>query len=198
MSIDDPNRVAKIRARDPEALRVVVEAYLGQILRAARGAGLDSSRAEDVTQVTFTTFLEKAATFEGRSHVRTWLFGILYRKIAEARREAQKGLRHDPIDELMEERFDSAGAWARPPQAIDAALQGAEVRERIEGCMEPLPLRQRMAFLLRDVEGLSSREISEILEVTRSNMGVLLFRARNRLRECLEARGISGGRDAAL
>ena len=92
--------------------------------------------------------------------MRTWLFGILYRKIAEARREAQKDLRHDPIDELMEERFDSAGAWARPPQAIDAALQGAEVRERIEGCMEPLPLRQRMAFLLRDVEGLSSREIS--------------------------------------
>ncbi len=186
------------KRRDPEALRVVVEAYLGQGQRAARGAGLDSSHAEDVTQATFTTFLEKAATFEGRSHVRTWLFGILYRKIAEARREAHKDLRHDPIDEVMEERFDSAGAWARPPQAIDAALQGAEVRERIEGCMEPLPLQQRMAFLLRDVEGLSSPEISEILEVTRSNMGVLLFRARNRLRECLEARGISGGRDAAL
>ena len=96
----------------------------------------------------------------------------------------------------MEQRFDSAGAWARPPQAIDAALQGTEVRERIEGCMEPLPLRQRMAFQLRDVEGLSSPEISEMLEVTSSNMGVLLFRARNRLRECLETKGVSGSRDA--
>ncbi len=174
------------------------EAYLSQILRAARGAGLDPSRAEDVTQATFTTFLEKAASFEGRSHVRTWLFGILYRKIAEARREVQKELRHDAIDEVMEQRFDSAGAWMRPPQPVDAAVQDAEVREQIQGCMEPLPLRQRMAFQLREVEELSSPEICEILEVTRTNLGVLLFRARNRLRECLETKGVSGSHYAEL
>ena len=47
-----------------------------------------------------------------------------------------------------------------------------------------------MAFILREVEGLATDEIRKILEVTRTNPGVLLYRARNRLRECLEARGI--------
>ena len=78
MSIDDPRFAERIREEDPEALRAVVTSYLGQIHRAARSAGLDPERAEEVTQATFTTFIEKARNFEGRSHVRTWLFGILY------------------------------------------------------------------------------------------------------------------------
>ena len=67
-----------------------VETYLPQILRAARGAGLGPQDAEDVTQSTFATFIEKAPHFEGRSRVRTWLFGILYKKIAETRRVRQR------------------------------------------------------------------------------------------------------------
>ena len=77
----------RVRAREPEVLREVVRLYLPQVLRAARAAGFDSHRAEDVVQSTFATFMETAGRFEGRSQVRTWLFGILYRKIAEARRD---------------------------------------------------------------------------------------------------------------
>ena len=73
LSIDYPNFVVRIRARDPEALQAVVGTYLEQILRAARGAGLDPERAEDVTQATFATFIEKAEEFEGRSRVLTRL-----------------------------------------------------------------------------------------------------------------------------
>ena len=60
MSIDDPQFAARIRAGEPAALQTVVHAYLGQILRAARGAGLDPQRAEVVTQATFATFIEEA------------------------------------------------------------------------------------------------------------------------------------------
>ena len=67
---------ARIRNRDPEVLTAVVDAYMNHILRAARGAGLDQQQAEELTQNTFTTFVETAPRFEGRSHVRTWLFGI--------------------------------------------------------------------------------------------------------------------------
>ena len=73
-TLDDLEISARIRAGDRNAIQTVVETYLGQILRAARGAGLDPQRAEEVTQATFTTFIEKAEQFEGRSHVRTWLF----------------------------------------------------------------------------------------------------------------------------
>ena len=53
-------------------------------------------------------------------------------------------------------------------------------------------MQQRSAFYLRETEGLSTSEICKILEVTRTNLGVLLYRGRNRLRECLETKGVSG------
>ena len=81
--------VERIRRGDSDALRGVVESYLPHILNTARASGLTPERAEDVTQTTFATFLERASEFEGRSHVRTWLFGIFYRKMSEARRRGE-------------------------------------------------------------------------------------------------------------
>ena len=191
MNSEGPELASGIRAGDPEAQRMAVEAYLPQILRASRAAGLDGATAEDVAQSTFLTFFEKAATFEGRSKVRTWLFGILYRKIQEARRKGRREMPTDEIEAIVDRRFDERGNWANPPQDIERVLEGAEVREAIDGCLEDVPTQQRMAFVLREVEGLISEEICKILSVTRTNLGVLIFRARNRLRECLEARGMS-------
>ena len=180
----------RIRRKDPETLQAVVRAYLAQVLRAARAAGMDSQNAEEVTQATFTTFLENAAQFKGKSHVRTWLFGILYNKIAEARRQLGRKRRTDDIDEVMEQHFDSSGRWARPPLSIETQLYGTEVRQHIEACLDGVPYQQRMAFVLREVEGLSTEEIRDVLDVTGTNLGVLLYRSRNRLRECLEKRGV--------
>ncbi|MDA2937362.1 sigma-70 family RNA polymerase sigma factor [Acidobacteria bacterium AH-259-A15] len=192
MSIDDPQLAARIRGADPEALELVVHTYLHQVLRAARGAGLDPQRAEEVTQDTFVTFIEKASQFEGRSHVRTWLFGILYKKIAEARRQRQRERQMDAIEDIVEQRFDTKGSWLRPPQPIEAKLYSGEVSVLLEGCLEAVPTQQRMAFVLREVEGFTTNEICKILSVTRTNLGVLMYRVRNRLRECLEAKGVKG------
>ena len=186
--LDRPDLAERIRGRDPEVLRVVVETYLPQILRAARGAGLKPQEAEDVAQNTFTTFVESAERFEGRSHVRTWIFGILYRKISETRRKLGRDRQVDDIDEVFESRFDENGSWSQPPRAADVALEAREIRREISDCLETAPSKQRMAFVLREVEGLSSEEICKILEVSSTNLGVMLFRLRNRVRECLEAK----------
>lgn len=189
----DPARdelAAAIRRRDAVALRGVVELYLPQVMRAARGAGLPREEAEEVTQETFTTFLEIAPRFEGRSHVRTFLFGILYRKVSERRRSLGRDRQHDSIDEVMESRFAADGSWSRPPATADALLRTEEVRRALEDCLSGSPENQRIAFHLREVEGLSTEEICKILEVTATNLGVMLYRLRNRTRECLEAKSI--------
>ncbi len=189
-SQSDAALLASIRSRDPATLEAIVREYLPQIVRAARAAGLAPHEADDAAQSTFITFLEKADTFEGRSQVRTWLFGILFRKVMERRRAGGRDRETDDIDSVLESRFDAHGSWIRPPQAADAELYARQVREGIEDCLETAPSKQRMAFVLREVEGMTTVEICKILDVTDTHFGVLLYRVRNRLRECLEEKGV--------
>lgn len=188
----DPAFLARVRSRDPDTLERIVRDYLPQVVRAARAAGLASHEADDAAQMTFITFLEKADTFEGRSHIRTWLFGILFHKIMEMRRVRERDLQTDDIDDVMESRFNANGSWSRPPRPADAELYARQVRQGISDCLEAAPSKQRMAFVLREVEGLATDEICKILDVSDTNFGVLLYRVRNRLRECLEAKGMKG------
>ncbi len=96
----------------------------------------------------------------------------------------------DEIDDVVERRFDAKGSWVRPPQPVDVQLYASEIREFFEDCLEKVPTQQRMAFVLREVDELSSKEICKILNITSTNLGVLMYRVRNRLRECLEAKGV--------
>ena len=198
VSIDDPGFAERICTGDRAAIEAVVKTYLPQILRAARGAGLDETQAENVTQETFATFIEKAPNFDGRAHVRTWLFGIFYKKVLEFRRELKREQQQDEIDEVTEQRFSSDGSWLRPPRAVDTDVYHGQIREWLRECLDTVPVRQRLAFVLREAEGFPSREICNILDVTRTNLGAMLHRCRNRLRECLEARGIRGSRDVKM
>ena len=188
--LGEPATAEAIREGDSAALEAVVDAYLPQVLRAARGAGLEADEAEEVTQETFKTFLEAACRFEGRSHVRTFLFGILYRKIAEARRIRARERTHDPIDDVMEARFAADGSWSHPPLPADHGLRTGETRRALRECLDASPARQRMAFYFREVAGLSTQEVCKILDVSVTNLGVMLFRIRNRTRECLESRDV--------
>jgi RNA polymerase sigma-70 factor (ECF subfamily) len=151
--------------------------------------GFREEEAEDLAQDVFTTFFEILDRFEGRSQVRTWLFGILHRKVLERRRDQEKERRHDSIDEVFESRFDDNGRWAKPPADLHRIMESKELGVAITDCLEGLPVAQRSVFVFREMEGLETPEVCKILEVSVTNMNVLMFRARNRLRECIEARG---------
>jgi len=181
----------RLRHRDPDALAETVRDHARPLLRAAKALGFAEQDAEDLVQDVFTTFLEKLDSFEGRSQVRTWLFGILHRKALERHRASMVDDRMDPIDEVFESRFDANGKWARPPADLERLMLSNEIGELIRGCMDGLPVNQREVFVLREVQGLDTGEICKILEVSVTNFGVLMHRARARLRECLEAKGWS-------
>ncbi|MGH7559710.1 MAG: RNA polymerase sigma factor [Gemmatimonadales bacterium] len=187
-----------IRARTPHVLEGVVREYLPRLLRAARAAGLPEEAAEDAVQSTFLTFVRRCHEFDGRARVGTWLYGILIRKVAETRRDLARESGSEDIDAVVESRFDASGAWARPPRGPEGDLAGAETLRHLEDCLAGLTDRQRLAFALRELEGLGPEEVCKVLEVSRNNLGVLLFRARNRLRECLERKGIEGSEDAVV
>lgn len=195
---DLPEAVEAIRRRDPAALEAAVRPCLSGLLRTARAAGLPPDRAEDAVQAALLVFVERASDFDGRARVCTWLHGILVRKVWEARKGLRREGDQEEIDAVVESRFDASGSWTRPPRGPAEQLARGEFRRELEECLGRLADRQRVAFTLREVEGFSTDEICKILDVTANNLGVLLYRARNGLRECLESKGFEGSADASL
>ncbi len=180
------NDISLARRRDPAFLDGLIKAHTEPLLAGALGLGFSPADAEELVQETFVSFLDGAERFEGRSKIRTYLYGILYHKAAQARRKAARERPEDHNDSAFADRFDGAGMWTKPPQGPEDAAVTAEIREWVERCAQGLTDSQRMAFFLREAEGQSSEELCNVLQVSATHLRVLLFRARVRLRECLE------------
>lgn len=188
-----PEFLNRLRSGDKEAIDSLVDAYTDHLLRGALGLGFVGDEAKDLVQEVWLAFVGGVSKFEGRSHVRTFLFGMMFNKARERRRELKHDANHDPIDDVVEQRFDLNGRWAAPPLDPEQFLSSAQTMLLIKDCIDGLPLAQRMAFCLREIDEHGTEDVCDILKVSNSNLGVLIFRARNRLRECIERKS-SGGK----
>jgi len=151
--------------------------------------------AEEVVQETWIAVFRSLDSFEGRSSLRTWICRIL---INTARRRAAREGRSVPFSAVMgdaEPPVDPArfrregrwvGHWVELPVDPAERVLGAEVREQIGRAISALPSPQREVIVLRDVEGWSSEEVCDALELTPGNQRVLLHRARAKVRQALE------------
>jgi len=179
--------LAALRARTPEAFDRLVRDQTPVLLRGALALGFQPADAEELVQDTFVAFLEGLDRFEGRSAVRTYLYGILYHKGAALLRQRRKETATEDIEAVWESRFDASGHWvAGHPGGTDRPVLSKEIAACIAACLGELGPTQRMAFHLREVEDRTPGEICNILGVSDTNMRVLLHRARLQLRECLE------------
>lgn len=159
----------------------------------------DGSAAEDAVQETFLAALKAYRGFEGRGSERTWLVGILKHKVTD---HFRRTMREAPIGETDDETFEHnefftrtdewTNHWNADYAPSDWHATPAELIERSEfwkvlnDCLSPLPRRAASAFTLREVDGLSSEEICQVLSISVNNLWVMLHRARLHLRNCLE------------
>lgn len=180
--------IARLRTRDQAAVEQVVHAYTKHLYRAALGLGFNATLSHELVQTVWAAFFDAIPGFQGHSHIRTFIFGILYNKACELRRQENRLDTKDPIEDILDKHFDAKGMWVDPPINPEQFLAAAETRELIEKCLETLPLNQRMAFTLKEIEENESSEICKILNITITNLGVLLYRARNHLREYIEGK----------
>ena len=166
----------------------------------------DNTAAEDTVQETFLAALKAYEKFEGRGSERSWLVGILKHKIIDHFRQTRLDVSvGDLVDEGPEhlECFDRTGKWAghwndkyAPTdwRATPAELiESREFWNVFNDCLSPLPKGTASAFTLREVDGLKSEEICEILNVKVNNLWVMLHRARLHLRNCLEVKWFKPG-----
>lgn len=178
--------VQRLISLDHVAIEQVVRTYTEHLFKGSLGLGLSEQEATELVQNVWGTFFDVLPNFKSNSHIRTFLFGILYNKAKELKREKIKFNKHEPIDQVMEERFNDNGSWKNPIVDPERFMIASQTREIIEKCIEKLPFTQKMAFCLREIDDHGTEEICKILDVTATNLGVLLYRAKNRLRECIE------------
>lgn len=149
--------------------------------------------AEEIVQEAFLAAFQSRDRYAGRASERTWLIQILKNKIADHYRRRNREVPASDLTGAEERRdslFDGRGRWGVKPDRWDAdpgaLLQQAEFRRTLEHCLRDLPDRQADAFTLRVMEQKSTEEVRKALEVTATNLGVLLHRARASLRRCLD------------
>jgi RNA polymerase sigma-70 factor, ECF subfamily len=189
--------VQSLAAGDERAFNEVVGRYHRSLVRLARHYVRSEAIAEEVAQDAWCAVVTGVERFEGRSSFKTWLFSIVVNK---ARTRAERERRTTPFSALaapeedgapvpVEDRFAPDGAWAAPPRAWDEPERRAislELRDELRIALRELPERQRLVVTLRDVEGLDSTEVCELLGLSAGNERVLLHRARTRLRAELQ------------
>ena len=136
-------------------------------------------------------------SFEGRSSLKTWIFTILANR---ARTRAVKEARSIPFSSIGPEgdapavdptEFTDVGTWVHGPGSLptdpEERLLAHELRGRLSEVIDTLPPNQRAVITMRDIVGLGSEEVADLLEVSEGNQRVLLHRARSRVRRDLGA-----------
>jgi RNA polymerase sigma-70 factor (ECF subfamily) len=200
---DETRLLNALRDGDETAFADLVDRYHGPLKRLARTFGATDAVAEEIVQETWLGALQGLDRFEERSSIKTWLFTILKN---QARRRAAREKRSVPFSSLAgngEEdhspvvdpgRFQGDDGcwpdhWAAPPRPWSEPylrLAAIEEREQLRGALAGLPPRQQLVVALRDVEGLASDEVCEVLEISEANQRVLLHRGRAAIRTMLE------------
>ncbi|MFH1985773.1 MAG: sigma-70 family RNA polymerase sigma factor [Pseudomonadota bacterium] len=188
---NDPSTTAS----GPETLTEWVDRYGSYLYRFALTRVKSPQTAEDLVQETFLAALKGWDGFEKRASGKTWLTAILKHKIIDFIRKDVRETPSDRIEAMVDATdalFSPKGEWSMAPKhwEIDPGriLEQKEFMTQLDHCLADLPERMARAFTLREMDGLSTPEICEILNISESNSWVILYRARMALRKCLEAR----------
>lgn len=182
-ALSDPRFIAELR---------------DQMVKFARLQLRDEHQAEDAVQEALAGALKNADSFARQSALRTWVFSILKFKIADILRYRQRVIASSELGEgeqqdqaFMDALFKSNGHWHRAERPSSwSGPQGGVQSEHFwrvfDACLNGLPEKQARVFMMREFIELESDEICSQLDLTTSNLHVTLYRARLRLRECLE------------
>jgi RNA polymerase sigma-70 factor (ECF subfamily) len=190
--VSDDELVRRLRAGDESAFAELVNAYHPSMVRLAQSFVPSRAIAEEVAQETWVAVLKGIDGFEGRSSLKTWIFHILANR---ARSIGAREQRSSPVDfgeegSVDRRRFDEKGSWSDPPRhwsdEVVERLSSGPFLAQVQAALADVPESQRAVVTLRDLDGLSSKEVCDVLGISEANQRVLLHRGRSRIRALLE------------
>lgn len=168
-----------------------VDDYADYLFNYAVARVSNSEIAKDLVQETFFAGLKSAENFKGNAAERTWLIAILKRKVIDHYRKINSKKGKAEIKMGYSSYEDQEGDWieervADPfDQSGDAAIENEELGLAIQDCISKLPKKQSLVFKMKTIQGMSTEDICNELNINPSNLWVMIHRARTSLMGCL-------------
>jgi len=165
----------------------------------------DATLAEDVVQEALAAALSSAREFAGRSALKTWVFAILRHKIVDQIRLQSRttnisslSQEEESLDQTFETLFKSNAHWSPEARPNDWGNPEESLRQQrfwdvFDACLKHLPENTARVFMMREFLEFETVEVCQELSITTSNCNVILHRARNGLRRCLEKNWFTPG-----
>lgn len=174
--MDEKELIDKAKNGDIRAQEAIIEKYGNMIFAAAyRLCDFDRETALDMTQETFCKFLSSVKGFEGKSSLQTWLYKILVNECLKERRRKS-------LLEKVKTWALRNGSSKREPSPYERIVED-EVKASVFKAIKKLSKKQQMVVKLKYMEGLTTREIAEIMEITEGAVKSHLARAFETLRK---------------
>ena len=192
--VSDEQLLPRLLAGEQQAFAELVGAYQGAMLAVAY-AIVGRRYADETVQDAWLAVVRSLAGFQGRSSLKTWLLTITANtakaRLRQNRRAVQLDEQPAPHGSVGAERFASDGHWLNAPQAWhedspEALLSASELRECLDKTLSSLSELQNSVLLLRERQGLELDAIGNLLDISLSNVRVLLHRARLKVFATLE------------
>ncbi len=186
MELTDRTFVARARAGDADAYRVLVERHGRALFRLAFRMTGNQQDAEDVVQESFLRAYRQLSKFDERASFGTWLYRIASNCSLDLVRSRKRRSEYQPLGDSLPEAEDRVLALPSTDPTPERAALSSEVRDRLAEAMNELSATERTAFVLRHFEGMRIEEVSRVLECQPGAAKHSVFRAVQKLRRALE------------
>lgn len=181
--MNDPGLLDRLRKGEESAFKELVESCKDLVYNTALGIVQSQEDAEDVAQEVFIQAYQSMSNFKGESKLSTWLYRITITKSLDHERRKKRKKRFGQIRSLFsaDQEEPALSDFQHPGIALDQKENAAVLFNAIA----KLPEQQRIAFTLHKVEGLSYKELSEIMQTSVPSVESLMHRAKNNLKKLL-------------
>ena len=183
---DDGDLLEKFKKGDTRAFELILKKYKDRVYNTVYSILGNVREVDDVAQEVFIEAYKSLKSFRGDSAFSTWIYRVAVNKSLDELRKRKRNIFVSYENEIAEEgSLKLKDVLKSGEEGLIEKLQKKEVQEIVQGMIESLPEKYRVVLVLKDIEGLSYREISQAMKVSSSKVSVWLFRAREKLKEKL-------------